>query len=137
MGDYPYMHPFSLKFIPSNSKANIAYCPAFTPVETCYLTGVSVIGSGATTGDDTDYVDLQLVQLANASNVVATINFNTGVNGTANAATQLAINSSLNPVSAGTVLGWLATFGTVGNQNLGAMALYQIDYIQGSPAAEG
>jgi hypothetical protein len=137
MGGFPYMKPSAIKFIPSNAAANITAQPLFTAVGKTYITGASVVHSGAVVGDDTDYIAISLIQLANASNVVATINFKTGVNSVANAAADLTLNSTLNPVASGTVLGLTVLFGTTANINLGTMAMYQIDYVQGSPASEG
>jgi hypothetical protein len=130
------MSPQSITFIPSNAKAAITALPVFTPVETCYLTGVSIVSDTAITGDNTNYVAISLIQLANASNVVATTNLKAGTNATVNAVTDLTVNSTLNPVAAGTVLGLTLAYGNTTNINIGQYVL-QIDYIQGSPAAEG
>jgi hypothetical protein len=133
---FPTMSPQSITFIPSNAKAAIAAQPFFVPVEKCYITGASVVSGTAITGNNTNYVAISLIQLANASNVVATINLASGTNATVNAVTDLTINSTLNPVAAGTVLGLTVAYGNTANINM-ALAMYQLDYIQGSPASEG
>lgn len=134
---FPCMNPSSICFVPANAKANITAQAIFKPVQNTTITGVSVSPSANVTGANADYVLLKLIQLANASNVVATVNIIAGVNLTANTAYDLTLNSTLAPVAAGTALGLVATFNTVGNVNLGSEVLYQIDYIQGSPASEG
>lgn len=133
---FPAMSPHSVIHIPSNAKANITALPVLVPVKKITITGVSVVPNAALTGADARYILLKLIQLANASNVVATINIKTGVNLVANTVREFTINDTLAPVGAGTVLGLTANFNDVANAHMGTEVGYQIDYVQGAPGAE-
>jgi len=91
----------------------------------------------ALVGNNANYVHLKLVQLGNTSNVVAEKNFYTGVNASANTATELTINTSLDNVAAGTTLAANVMFANYANLGMHGYWAAQIDYVQGSPGNEG
>ncbi len=127
----------SILITPVNALANIASMPVFTALEPVTITGFSFVASAAITGANADYVLIKLIQLANVSNVVATLNVNTGVNVTANARQNCTVNTTIDEVSSGMRLGLSVACNDTGNVNLGSETTFQLDYVQGSPAALG
>ena len=135
---FPYMNPHSIIFVPNNASEDISMLPIFTPVRTITITGVSVTGTTGRAGTGgTDEIRCQIIQLANASNKVATLLIDATHNLTANTPMQFTINSTLDEVAAGTVLGINVAYEDSQNAHFGTTAVYQIDYVQGAPGAEG
>ena len=134
---YPYMNPQSIIFVPSNAQVNLAMAPAFCPVQPCTITGVTLTSATAVNvADAASDIFLNLVQLANATNVIATLSLNSTSNLIANTPCQLAINATTCQIAAGVVCGWNVLIENVANKSFGTIACYQIDYVQGSPASE-
>lgn len=122
---------------PVNALANITALPVFTPKSTVTVTGFSFVASAAITGANADYILIKLIQLANVSNVVATLNIITAVNVTANARQNCTINTTIDEATTGMRLGLQVACNDTVNVNLGSETTFQLDYVQGSPAAEG
>lgn len=127
----------SIIFAPLNSLANITATPVFTPLETVTITGFSFVPTSAITGANADYVLIKLIQLANSSNVVATLNIITGINVAANARQNCTVNTTIDEVTSGMVLGLQVACNDTINVNLSAVATFQLDYLQGAPANLG
>ena len=137
MGTCSAMTPHSLVFTPNNALANITYQAVFTPVHEVTITGVAIVAYNGCVGNNANAVLCKLVELANTSNVVATINYYATINATANTASELTINTTLDNVSAGKTLAAYVTFTNSSNTNFGTYWMAQIDYVQGSPGNEG
>ena len=136
---FPYMHPQTIIFVPSNAQVNIAALPIFKPIQTVTITGVTLTSPTAlnVSAAASSNVTVKLLQLANASNIVANLSLNSVSNLVANVARELVINTTLAAVATGTGLGLEVILANVANQSFGTAAMYQIDYVQGSPGSEG
>ncbi len=127
----------SILITPVNALANITALPVFTPLHTATITGFSFVASAAVVGANADYVLIKLIQLANSSNVVATLNVITGVNVSGNARQNNTTNTTIDEVTSGMRLGLSVACNDTINVNLGSEATFQLDYVQGSPASLG
>jgi len=135
---YPYMNPESIIYSPSNAQVNESMKPIFCPTQKVTITGVSLTsGTAVNVADAASEIWFNLVQLANATNVVATGYCNATSNLIANTPFQLTLNSQNKVVSAGTVIGLNVKIENVANTSFGTAATWQIDYVQGSPGSEG
>ena len=137
---YPYMTPHSITFpiqAATNARINIDMLPFFVAPNVLTVTGMTLSAASAVNvADAASEIRVNLVQLANATNVVASLLLNTASNLVANAATEFAVNSTVATLAAGTVLGINLGVENEANMNFGTFACYQMDYVQGSPGAE-
>ena len=142
MGSFPYMNPHSITFIPgTNASENIGFMPIFVAPTALTVTGVSIVPLTAVTGATTnDEIYMNLVQLANTTNKVATLRVSATVNLAINTAQAFTVNSTVSSLTKGAVLGLNVSLEDEENSNFGNLTqqcVYQIDYVQGSPGSEG
>ncbi len=137
---YPYMTPHSIIFpiqSATNARLNIDMLPIFVAPNVLTITGMTLVAASAVNVEDAaSEIRVNLVQLANATNVPARLTLNTVSNLVANAATEFTVNSTCATIAAGTVLGINLGVENEANMNFGLFACYQMDYVQGSPGAE-
>ena len=134
---FPYMNPQSLTFTPANVSANVTMLPLFCPTQGVTITGVTLTSDTAYNSPSANMIQINIVELANSTNKVATLILNQTSNLVANTPRQFTLNTSLVGVLEGTVLGLNFSMQNEANTNLGAVGTYQIDYVQGSPGSEG
>ena len=133
---FPYMNPQSIIFTLATA-ANIGMRPIFKPLQKVTITGVSLTsGTAVNVADAASEIRCNLVDISNATNVIAALVLNTASNLIANTACEFTLNTTLVGVAAGTILALNVGIENIANKTIDN-ATYQIDYVQGSPGSEG
>ncbi len=123
----------------ANFAANLAVTPVMVvPAHKITITGFSVVTTTAFgPADAPTNIKAYLINIAAPTTPIAYLWANSSNPVTVNTKFAANINTSLSNVAANTILAIYMNASNITNAVWGTKGMYQIDYVQGSPASEG